>query len=223
MDTNKIFRFIFVTTIVVLLISCDNKSKLDMVKIPGMNIEMLRTEVTQDLYLSVIGDNPSSFNGGNLPVEYVSWYDAWEFCNALSKKYGYTPAYSINGLTLTQDTSANGFRLPTTTEWEYAAKGGANYTYAGSNNIDEVAWHPSNSRGKTHPVAQKKANGYGLYDMSGNVWEWCWDDGLNGRAIRGGSWKDLAYSRNCEVSGGGNCPADRRYNYIGFRIVRTIK
>ena len=133
-----------------------------MLPIPGRNFEMLSTEVTQELYLKIIGTNPSKFKGDNLPVEQVSWYDAVKFCNALSQKMGLTPVYTINGNKVTQNTSANGFRLPTVEEWQYAAKGGENYSYAGSDNIDDVAWYGDNSGYKTHPVAQKSpmAMGY---------------------------------------------------------------
>nr|MCR4939581.1 SUMF1/EgtB/PvdO family nonheme iron enzyme [Treponemataceae bacterium] len=122
------------------------------------------------------------------------------FCNELSRLSGFTPVYSVNGETdvkkwdyvphkgkslngeIDYNPSADGYRLPTIEEWRYAAKGGENYEYAGSYNLDEVGWHQENSGHRTHPVAQKKANGYGLYDMNGNVEEcvWCGGDGWNG-------------------------------------------
>ena len=218
----------------------DSLSKLFQMKgIPGKNFKMLNTEVTQKLYEAVMGSNPSEFKGDNNPVEKVSWYDAIYFCNMLSEKFGFTPVYALDGKTdvtmwnytphngnpirwgVTQDTSANGFRLPTVAEWQYAARGGQNYTYAGSNNLDEVGWYYGKSGDKTHSVAQKKANGYGLYDMSGNVWEWCWDvDSDRGRAYRcycGGSYGYYGFC--CTVSSENNYLAKDQDDNVGFRIV----
>ena len=211
-----------------------------MIHILGQNFEMSKTEVTQGFYESIMGENPSKFKGANNPVECVSWYDAIYFCNKLSVAKGYEPVYSVNGNTnikawnyiphqgnsikgeITQNTSANGYRLPTVEEWYYAAKGGQYYTYAGSNEIDEVAWYDRNSNGKTHPVAQKKANGYSLYDMSGNVFEWCWVSSSNFyRYNCGGSWCDRASF--CEVSYSDNDYALSQYYNIGFRIIRSVK
>ena len=209
-----------------------------LVKIPNENLEMLNTEVTQKLYHWVMGENPSRFKGENNPVECVSWYDAIYFCNKLSEKLWLTPVYSVEGSTdvrqwnyiqnqgnylvgkITQNLQANGFRLPTLYEWEYAAEGGQNFMYAGSNNLDEVGWYYQNSGEKTHPVAQKKANGYGLYDMSGNVWEWVWNSYGNNRYNCGGSWRhDADY---CGVDSRDNDRANRRSDNLGFRIVRPF-
>lgn len=213
-----------------------------MVKIPGRNYEMLKTEVTQELYEVVMGENPSQFKGENTPVENVSWYDVIYFCNKLSELFGYTPAYSVNDSTdvntwnytphgkygingnVTQNVTANGFRLSTVEEWQYAAKGGQNYKYGGSDNIDEVAWYAGNSGNRTHLVAQKKVNEYGLYDMSGNVWEWCWDFGSDAygnhyRRYCGGGWYDNA--EDCEVGNRLWNYAHGWFNGLGFRIVRS--
>ena len=214
--------------------------ELDMVKIPGKNFKILRTEVTQELYVSVMGENPSKFMESNNPVENVSWYDAIYFCNKLSIKKGLTPVYDVNGVTdpdewgyiphagnsikskVNQKLKANGYRLPTVEEWEYAAKGGEDYKYSGSDNLNEVGWHYNNSEYKAHPVAQKKANGYGLYDMSGNVCEWCWDtDWDKDRNTLGGGY--YSFGKSCLIIPqirGHLRPEERSGgNGQGFRIV----
>jgi sulfatase modifying factor 1 len=115
---------------------------------------------------------------GNRPVSGVTWYDATAYCNWLSQKEGLVPCYSGKGKATKCDFAANGYRLPTEAEWEYAARGGQKslgHVYAGSDNPDEVAWYVANSGGQTHPAGQKQPNELGLYDMSGNLYEWCWD------------------------------------------------
>ena len=211
-----------------------------MIAVPGQNFSILATEVTQELYESVMGENLSSFKGEkNLPVETVSWYDAVYFCNKLSKICGLTSVYAVAGETdvekwnyvpnkgnkitgkITQE-KANGYRLPTVEEWQYAAKGGQEFTYSGSGNLDEVGWYNGNSGGKKHPVAQKDSNGYGLYDMSGNVFEWCWDSDTDYSRFRyycGGSWYGNASS--CEVGVRFNYGASSTNDGLGFRVVRS--
>lgn len=215
-------------------------SSAKMIAIPQKKFEIMSTEVTQKLYQSIMGENPSYFNGDDLPVECVSWYDAIYFCNKLSEKHGYTPVYAVNGQTavslwkyiphkcssivgtITQNTNANGFRLPSNIEWEYAAYGGQKFTYAGSISVEEIAWYDSNSGGKTQVVALKKPNAYGLFDMSGNVREWVWDsDGSSNRCTRGGSWFGSSY--NCKILIKHNYEANQQRNDIGFRVVRTIR
>ena len=163
------------------------------------NFSIGETEVTQELWQAVMGSNPSYFSGTNLPVEKVSWNDCQTFITKLNQLTG------------------KNFRLPTEAEWEYAARGGnksKGYKYAGSNTLSDVAWYGDNSSSKTHPVKQKQANELGLYDMSGNVWEWCQDwfgnyssgaqtnptGAASGsrRVLRGGSW--TFYARDCRVS-----------------------
>ena len=218
-----------------------------MTKISGQNIAILSTEVTQKAYTAIMGENPSRFKGENNPVECVSWYDAIYFCNKLSVKFGLEPVYSVDGKTdvkrwnytphksnsvtgkITQNLQASGFRLPSLDEWKYAAKSRQKYRYAGSDNIDEVGWYRENSGKKTHSVARKESNGYGLYDMSGNVWEWVWDLYNNYyRKTCGGSWYD--YEGDCELSFG-YYSVDYRYGAspdsqsatTGFRIVRNAQ
>ena len=225
----------------------------EMVKIPEKNIEFAKTETTQELYEAVMGENPSYFKGRlQNPVESVSWDDAIYFCNKLSYAKGLKPVYSVKGKTdilewnytphgeneikgeITQDVSANGYRLPTVEEWEYAAKGGEEYTFAGSNYIDEVAWYIDNTE-STQTVAQKKPNGYGLYDISGNVAEWCWDFEQNynykTNFFCGGCYayySDFSYRGDRGEYDGDGCKITSKSSYakykgaVGFRIVRTI-
>ena len=178
-----------------------------------------RYEVTQEEWQAVMGSNPSVFKGAKRPVEYVSWND----CQAFIRKLN-----SISG---------RRFRLPTEAEWEYAARGGnrsRGYKYAGSNNLSAVAWYYDNSGNQTHEVGGKQPNELGLYDMSGNVWEWCQDwygsyssssqtnptgsySGSN-RVMRGGSWDN--YARYCRVSTRRHFTPDFRINRFGFRLAQ---
>lgn len=202
------------------------------------SFEIGKFPVTQKLYQSIMGKNPSNFKGENRPVECVSWLDAVEFCNALSKKDGLSSCYSGRGSSIKCNFNANGYRLPTEAEWEFAARGGNQsdgYEYSGSDDLDEVGWFKYNSRNETHDVGQKKPNELGIYDMSGNVWEWCNDwyddyeevDQINPlgassgdyRVFRSGSWSNI--DDICTVS----C---RNYDdpgysdvHLGFRVVRS--
>jgi len=196
-------------------------------------------EVTQKEWTGVMGSNPSHYKGDNLPVEMISWHDAIEYCNKRSVKEGLTPAYTVSGQNVTWNKNADGYRLPTEAEWEYAARGGNNgsteFMYSGSNTVDDVAWYGENSGNKTHEVGQKKPNGLGLYDMSGNVWEWCWDlhegypsephtdpsgaiTGSN-RILRGGPYYDGATQQHVAYRGARE--PSYLYNSIGLRIVRS--
>jgi formylglycine-generating enzyme required for sulfatase activity len=233
---------------------------------------MGKYDVTQKEWVEVMGRNPSKFKGDNLPVEMVSWYDSVEYCNRRSIKEGLKPYYNIDKnksdpnnkpdpkfgdldiikWTVTINEGANGYRLPTEAEWEYAADGGQlsrSYTYSGSDNVDEVAWYWRNAGDKdlsgfwnwpaiqlnhdqTKPVGGKKPNELGLYDMSGNVREWCWDWYGNlktnvidprgsqsgfGRVWKGGGWIGAAFTAAPTFRG--SLAANGTGPDQGFRVV----
>ena len=199
-------------------------------------------EVTQAEWQEVMGTNPSEWKGDNLPVENVTWFEAVDYCNRLSSREGLTPCYSGSGESITCDWSANGYRLPTEAEWEFAARGGNqsnHHVYSGSGTIGSVAWYESNSSDRTHSVGSKNKNELGIHDMSGNVWEWCWDwydsgyyaksPGLDPRGagsgscrvLRGGSWNYDDYY--CRVANRGNYYGPvLRFNDDGLRLARAI-
>ena len=193
-------------------------------KIPGKDFEMLAFPVTQSLYEEVMGTNPSRFAGEDTedyPVEMVSWFDAVKFCNALSKRVGMDEVYDIDESndTATPIEGAKGIRLPTSEEWVYACLAGGTKDPYGP--VDEIAWYRDNSEGNTHPVGEKRPNAWDLYDMLGNVWEWCFDrfkeDSVS-RVLRGGGWYVIA--GNVRASDrNGFYPADRGSS-VGFRISR---
>jgi len=181
-----------------------------------------RTEVTQEQWRAVMGNNPGRFStcGDDCPVERVSWQDAQAFVKRLSAQTG------------------KQYRLPNEAEWEYACRARGTHVYCGSNDLDAVGWHAGNSQGRTHPVARRQANAFGLHDMSGNVWEWvedCWNRthagaGARGRArltgncgfrmLRGGGWRHIAWDLR----------ASKRMQFVtalrnanfGLRVARTL-
>jgi formylglycine-generating enzyme required for sulfatase activity len=199
---------------------------------------MGETPVTQALWVAVMGANPSHFRSalsGAMPVEMVSWGDSISFVNELSRLQGLRPVYGRSGPDVSWDQREPGFRLPTEAEWEYAARAEQGFKYAGSDDAEMVVWFDKNSGARPHPVGCKAPNAWGLRDISGNVYEWCWDrDGdyplsdlvdpagpSRGlcRAVRGGSWlsslSDVRVSfRNCS-------DLASRFEGLGLRLVRT--
>lgn len=201
---------------------------------------MSKYELTQGEYQSLMGINPSATNkgiGSNYPVNQLSWYEMVEYCNTLSRKEGLTEVYSFSDDKISMNINANGYRLPTEAEWEFAARGGnysREYTYSGSNDVGTVAWTTTNRDENTHPVGDKEANELGIFDMSGNVWEWCWDwyspyisssqdnpvgiSSGSDRVIRGGSW--CQNDRVSRSSYRNRMDPSCRYDNLGFRLVR---
>ena len=199
-------------------------------------------EITQEIYQKVVGTNPSRRKGPKNPVEQVTWTAAARFCNARSLQEGKKPCYDTN--TWSCDFSANGYRLPTEAEWEYAYRAGTSTPYyfgASPDNLKAFAWFDGNSQSYPHPVGQRRPNAWGLYDMAGNVWEWCNDfygvkyyrhsptdnprgpDQAEKRVLRGGAWSSsaescTAYVRNCDEAGLTDVCLTMDSN--GFRCVR---
>ena len=182
--------------------------------------------VTQAEYEGVTGKNNSNFKGGNLPVENITWYEAIEFCNALSKKSGLEPVYEVKNQEVKWNRAANGYRLPTEAEWEYACRAGSTTDWGRRVNgecgpLEAMGWYfDDRNRGTrgTHAVALKEPNVWGLFDMHGNVWEWCEDRGYS-CYCRGGSWSYNA--ENCAASRRSGYGPDYRYDCIGFRLAAS--
>ena len=202
---------------------CGQEASLHRVSLDDFCIS--RYEVTQDQWERIMGYNPSFHEkGGRYPVENVSWEDVREF---------------IRRLNILNTKPEEPFRLPTEAEWEYAARsGGRPEKYSGGSDLDTVAWYLENSGGTSHPVGQKTSNGLGIYDMSGNVWEWCQDwysddyyrvspernpkgpEEGSGRVFRGGGWGDVA--QYCRSAIRLDFTPDSRVEFLGFRLSRSV-
>lgn len=189
------------------------------------SFRMSAVPVTQSLYAEVTGRRPSAARGDRLPVEGVSWWDAVRFCNALSRCEGLTPAYprcDEDAGAVEWDARADGYRLPTEAEWEHACRAGTTGPRHGP--LDEVAWYRGNSGERIHAVGGKRPNAWGLYDMLGNVWDWCWDlydPDVYGtyRVLRGGGWSDEHWS--CRASVRRRSHPTFRIDDVGFRVARS--
>jgi len=218
----------------------DDERPAHTVKVPAFWMDVC--EVTQRSYQALMGRSPARFKNDEQPVEQVGWFDAAQYCNARSLREGLMPCYDLDAVTC--DYNANGYRLPTEAEWEYACRAGAATAYSFGDDARSLlghAWFEDNAGKTTHPVAQKAANAWGLYDMHGNVWEWCndWysptfyaaspmdaphnDTVGEERVLRGGGWNSPA----------DQCRASARYSVdpvftdvcfgydaYGFRCVR---
>jgi formylglycine-generating enzyme required for sulfatase activity len=186
---------------------------------------LARFLVTQELYYEMTGESPSMFKGDQNPVETVSWRDAVTFCNLLSGQSGLKPCYALQtGDEITVDYQADGFRLPTEAEWEYACKAGTTGVRYGE--IDRIAWYKHNSEKRPHAVGMKEPNPWGLYDMLGNVWEWCsdlYDETVYGsyRIFRRGGWCDD--ERGCMATNRRRShPRSFKIDDLGFRLARNL-
>ncbi len=202
------------------------------------------TEVTQGQWGEVMGNNPSGNTpcGRECPVELVTWYQAVKFCNKLSEREGLKPAYWMNGILVFRNQGANGYRLPTEAQWEYACRAGTTtrfHTGDTESDLGRAGWYSGNSGREIHPVGMKAPNAWGLYDMHGNVWEWTWDwygkdyfldSPLNDpagpiggfdRLHRGGGWNNGP--KLCRSAFRWGVTPSGKTQFLGFRIVRSAK
>lgn len=223
-------------------INFDSFIQLQMIPVPGGEIELrdvrkniswhvnispfllAKYPVTRDMYFAISGKAPFAYQGDLKPVENVSWNEAIHFCNILSQKSGLTEYYSFhndsNEVICRQE--SDGYRLPTEAEWQYACQAGTTRPRYGD--IDKIAWYKDNSGATLHEVGKKEANEWGIYDMLGNVWEWCWDiydekEYGSYHVFRGGGWNDPA--RGCLATNRRRGHPDFRIDDLGFRLARN--
>ncbi|QKX07692.1 SUMF1/EgtB/PvdO family nonheme iron enzyme [Aquimarina sp. TRL1] len=203
----------------------DRTNKTWSVTIPSF--ELSKFPVTQEIYKAVTNKNPSTFMGDSLPVETVSWIEAVHFCNTLSESLGRDKCYTIESVTenITLIPEANGFRLPTEAEWQYACQAGTPKNRY--DELDKVAWFKENSNNQPQKVGLKKPNKWGLYDMLGNVWEWCsdiYDETVYGtyRVFRGGGWCDQERSVMATTRRRSH-PFSFKIEDLGFRIATNTQ
>jgi len=184
--------------------------------------QLAKYPVTQALYFEVTKKSPSVFKSDNKPVESISWHEAITFCNLLSQQSGFDEVYEINDAEIALNINANGYRLPSDAEWEYACRAGEKEVRYGE--INDIAWYKENSNNATQEVGLKQPNAWGLYDMLGNVWEWCWDiydKEVYGsyRVFRGGGWSDKA--RGCLASNRRRSHPTYQIDDLGLRLARS--
>jgi len=198
--------------------------------------QILHSEVPRGMYRSVTGsaERPPGCTQDDCALVGVSWFDAVAFCNQISELEGLPTAYTISGTSVTWDQTSEGWRLPTESEWEFAARGNRDLLYAGSSDLEQVAWTSENSGGRPHVFGEKEANDYDLFDMSGNVWEWVWDaygaypsepttnptgsDTATERVVRGGGWNHPG--SDARVSTRRALAPAYSDTEVGFRMVR---
>jgi formylglycine-generating enzyme required for sulfatase activity len=213
------------------------------------SFKILKSAVTQELWGQYMNQNPSRFIGAHHPVDSVTWFDCIAFCNRLSEVHQKQAYYELKENMVICHTQSDGYRLPTESEWEYAAQAGRSYLYAGSDDISEVAWFGANEFldemiPQTHEVKQKKPNAWGLYDMSGNVWEWCmdayvsqnlpdqrkgslrqnpmvWDARIDQpRVLKGGCYWNLP--KSCRISCRNQDLGNQTHDGRGVRVVQNL-
>lgn len=189
------------------------------------SFQIAKYPVTNELYNLITNAEEKNITNGFLPKVNISWYDTIKFCNLISRYFGFTEYYffDTDNFTVTCNLNSNGFRLPTDAEWQYACKAGTNlYQYS---EIDTIAWHKENSNNQLHNVGEKKPNDWKLYDMLGNVWEWCWDlynqeTYSSYRIFRGGSFAEK--SQICGATTRRKSHPTFSIDDLGFRLARTL-